>query len=117
MFDLNGKVAIVTGANQGLGFAMCQGLAKAGADIFNIGRREDDHVIREAIEKEGVKYHYYRADLSNPTVEKMDEIVEEVITYDEIFERRYKLLCYFANKNLQPVEEVSIWDKIFENFV
>lgn len=31
MFDLNGKVAIVTGANQGLGFAMCQGLAKAGA--------------------------------------------------------------------------------------
>lgn len=51
MFDLNGKVAIVTGANQGLGFAMCQGLAKAGADIFNIGRREDDHVIREAIEK------------------------------------------------------------------
>ena len=30
MFDLNGKVAIVTGANQGLGFAMCQGLAKAG---------------------------------------------------------------------------------------
>ena len=37
MFDLNGKVAIVTGANQGLGFAMCQGLAKAGADIFNIG--------------------------------------------------------------------------------
>lgn len=49
MFDLNGKVAIVTGANQGLGFAMCQGLAKAGADIFNIGRREDDHVIREAV--------------------------------------------------------------------
>ena len=37
MFDLNGKVAIVTGANQGLGFAMCQGLAKAGADIFVAG--------------------------------------------------------------------------------
>lgn len=49
---------------QGLGFAMCQGLAKAGADIFNIGRREDDPEIRGTIEKEGVKYHYYRADLS-----------------------------------------------------
>lgn len=36
------------------------------------------------------------------------QIVEEVITYDEIFERRYKLLCYFADKNLQDeiIEEI-----------
>ena len=111
MFDLNGKVAIVTGANQGLGFAMCQGLAKAGADIFNIGRREDDHVIREAIEKEGVKYHYYRADLSNPTVEKMDEIVEEVIkVYGHV-----DILLNNAGANIrEPFLEYDVkdWDYI-----
>ena len=46
------------------------------------------------------------------------QIVEEVSTWDEIidemFERRYKLLCYFADKNLQPVEKVSTYDEIFE---
>lgn len=45
------------------------------------------------------------------------QIVEEVITYDEIFERRYKLLCYFANKNLQPVEEVITYEKIIEEII
>lgn len=45
------------------------------------------------------------------------QIVEEVITYDEIFERRYKLLCYFANKNLQLVEEVITYDKIIEEII
>lgn len=111
MFDLNGKVAIVTGANQGLGFAMCQGLAKAGADIFNIGRREDDHVIREAVEREGVKYHYYRADLSNPTVEKMDEIVEKVIkVYGHV-----DILLNNAGANIrEPFLEYDVkdWDYI-----
>ena len=43
------------------------------------------------------------------------QIVEEVITYDEIFERRYKLLCYFANKNLQ--EEVITYEKIIEEII
>ena len=45
------------------------------------------------------------------------QIVEEVITYDEIFERKYKLLCYFANKNLQPVEEVITYEKIIEEII
>jgi 2-deoxy-D-gluconate 3-dehydrogenase len=33
-FDLSGKTALVTGAKRGLGFAMAQGLAEAGADII-----------------------------------------------------------------------------------
>lgn len=41
MFDLTGKVALVTGANSGLGFAFVRGLAKAGADIVIWGRRAD----------------------------------------------------------------------------
>jgi len=41
MFDLTGKVALVTGANSGLGFAFARGLAKAGADIVIWGRRAD----------------------------------------------------------------------------
>lgn len=38
MFDLNGKVAIVTGGNGGIGLGMARGLAKAGARVVVAGR-------------------------------------------------------------------------------
>ena len=41
LFDLTGKVALVTGGNSGLGLAFARGLAKAGADVVIWGRRAD----------------------------------------------------------------------------
>ena len=41
LFDLKGKVAIVTGGNGGIGLGMAQGLADAGADIAVVGRNEE----------------------------------------------------------------------------
>jgi 2-deoxy-D-gluconate 3-dehydrogenase len=40
LFDLNGKVAIVTGGNGGIGLGMARGLAAAGASLAIIGRNE-----------------------------------------------------------------------------
>src|SRR6202171_5343148 len=40
-FDLSGKVALVTGAYRGLGFAIAQGLARAGANVVLNGRRQE----------------------------------------------------------------------------
>ena len=39
MFDLSGKVAIVTGRHSGLGKGIAEGLAEAGADIVICARR------------------------------------------------------------------------------
>lgn len=54
LFDLTGKVAVVTGGNRGLGKEIALGLANSGANIVVIARTTEDHVIQE-IEKCGVK--------------------------------------------------------------
>jgi NAD(P)-dependent dehydrogenase (short-subunit alcohol dehydrogenase family) len=42
LFDLNGKVAMVTGSTRGLGEVAAMALAKAGADVAICGRNKDD---------------------------------------------------------------------------
>ena len=42
LFDLTGKVAMVTGSTRGLGEAAAMALAKAGADVVVCGRKEED---------------------------------------------------------------------------
>ena len=40
LFDLSGKIALVTGGSRGLGKEMAEGLAEAGADLMILARRE-----------------------------------------------------------------------------
>jgi NAD(P)-dependent dehydrogenase (short-subunit alcohol dehydrogenase family) len=42
MFDLSGRVAVVTGGSRGLGLTMAAGLASAGADVVLVSRHGDD---------------------------------------------------------------------------
>lgn len=42
LFDLSGRVAVVTGGSKGLGLAMASGLASAGADVMLVSRHADE---------------------------------------------------------------------------
>lgn len=66
MFDLTGKVAVVTGASSGLGAQMAEGLAEAGADVAILARRIDRlESLKEKITAMGRKCEAYACDVSN----------------------------------------------------
>lgn len=73
-FDLSGKVALVTGANTGLGQGMALALAEAGADIALIGRSEPAETL-EKISEIGVKSHSILTDLGQ--ADTVAEIVKD----------------------------------------
>ena len=74
LFSLEGQVALVTGANTGLGQAIAVGLAQAGADIVAVGRSAPDETAH-AVEAAGRKLHAIKADLG--TSEPIERVVFE----------------------------------------
>lgn len=65
-FRLDGKVALVTGASHGIGYAIASALAEAGATIA-INSRKEDSVKRglEAFKADGINVHGYVCDVTN----------------------------------------------------
>jgi 2-deoxy-D-gluconate 3-dehydrogenase len=63
-FSLQGKNAIVTGGNSGLGQAFATALAKAGANIFIASFLPDQDETRELIERQGVKVEFMQVDIT-----------------------------------------------------
>ena len=52
LFRLNGKTAVITGANTGLGQGFCIAFAEAGADVIGVARRSMQET-KEKVEKAG----------------------------------------------------------------
>ena len=66
MFNLNGKIALVTGASYGIGFAIAKGLAKAGAKIvFNDINEEFLKKGLENYKAEGIDAKGYICDVTD----------------------------------------------------
>lgn len=75
-FDLTGKVAIVTGANTGIGQAIALSLAEAGADIAAVGRTPAEDTVAQ-VRALGRRAEIMSADLSS--IEPVQRIVDETI--------------------------------------
>ncbi|WP_188713488.1 SDR family NAD(P)-dependent oxidoreductase, partial [Croceicoccus mobilis] len=75
-FDLSGRVAVVTGANTGIGQGIALALAEAGADIAAVGRSAATETC-EKVKALGRRCELIGADLSS--IEPVNEVVDTVV--------------------------------------
>jgi 2-deoxy-D-gluconate 3-dehydrogenase len=78
-FKLDGKVALVTGAGQGLGQGMSLALAEAGADVAGLDRGVSPETGK-AVQALGRRYHEIICDLKAANVGDLNQIIAEVVS-------------------------------------
>ena len=110
LFNLSGKVAIVTGGNGGLGLGMALGLAGAGANIVVSARNRDKtaHALSE-LEALGVEARGLEVDLGHES--SIKDMVAETV---KAFGRVDLLVNNAATSVRKQPEEVSAdeWDRV-----
>jgi 3-hydroxybutyrate dehydrogenase len=77
--SLNGKTAVITGSNSGIGLGIAWELARAGADVVlnSYTDTEDDHALAAKIAEEaGVTARYIKADMSKG--DECRDLIEKV---------------------------------------
>jgi NAD(P)-dependent dehydrogenase (short-subunit alcohol dehydrogenase family) len=112
LFDLTGRVAIVTGGSIGLGRQMAEGLAEMGADLVLCARKEERcHQAAEELQQLGVKAIALGCDVKNP--KSIQEMVEATLSQ---FGRIDVLINNAGISWGAPVEEMRLedWNKVIE---
>lgn len=102
--ELNGKVALVTGAGEGIGKAAAKLFAKEGAIVGCLGRTEENiRKVVDEIEAAGGKAMIILADIAN--VDEMEK------AYKTLTDEHGRLDIVFANAGingvLAPIEELK----------
>lgn len=101
MGKLDGKIALITGATEGMGFATAQQFIEEGAFTFITGRRKEE--IEKAVQKLGGNAHGIVADAGN--------LLDIDRMYAEIIQAKDKLDVVFANAG---VYKQVPWNQITE---
>ncbi len=77
LFRLDGKVALVTGCKRGIGMAMAEALAEAGADIIGVSASlQPNSEVEKSVKSIGKNFHPYQCDFGNR--QSLNSFVEKV---------------------------------------
>ena len=112
-FSLEGKTALVTGCKRGIGFAMAEALAEAGADILGVSAslETSGSAIEKAVLATGKKFTGYQCDFSDR--KSLYAFIEKVKSENS----KIDILINNAGTILRaPAAEHSdeYWDKVIE---
>src|SRR5579862_8928275 len=103
LFDLTGKVAVVTGGNSGLGLGFARGIAKQGGSVSIWGRSaEKNTAAKKELEGLGARAQALKIDVSSE-----DEVLGG---YDALMKEFGRVDCVIANAGLPPPHSNSIFD-------
>ncbi|RXG12454.1 2-deoxy-D-gluconate 3-dehydrogenase [Leeuwenhoekiella aestuarii] len=113
LFSLEGKTALVTGCKRGIGFAMAEALAEAGADIIGVSAslETSGSAIEKAVEATGKSFKGYQCDFSDR--KSLYDFIEKVKSENSTID----ILVNNAGTILRaPAAEHSdeYWDKVIE---
>jgi NAD(P)-dependent dehydrogenase (short-subunit alcohol dehydrogenase family) len=109
LFDLSGKVALVTGGNGGLGMGFARGIAKQGGDVVIWGRNaEKNDRSRLELESYGARVWTMEVDVASR---------EQVVAgYQRILSECGRIDSVFANAGLPPPRHRSVLDMTEEDY-
>lgn len=110
-FKLDGKTALVTGGNKGIGLGYATALAEAGADIISVSYEKDFSEIEQIVKNTGRKFKGYSSDFSNR------ELLYSFISSVKQDNEKIDILINNAGTILRnPILEHSdeYWDKVIE---
>lgn len=101
MFDLSGRVAVVTGASSGLGVTFARGLAGAGASLVLAARRKARlEELQQQLAKEGISVITVQCDVTRE--EDVDQMISDAM---EAFGRIDILVNNAGVANVAPAEQ------------
>ena len=113
IFDLSGKVALVTGGSKGLGKAMARALAEHGAGIVISSRHEEElrPALDEILKGTGQKGCYIVADMN-----RRDDVARLAKTALDKMGRVDILINNAGTNKPQPIDQISDedWDRVLE---
>lgn len=109
-FDLHEKVALISGASQGMGYAMALTLARHGADNFGVSIGDDSDLKKE-VEAMGRRYHSITISLTTPGA--IHTVMKEVLgAYGHV-----DILLNFAGitKKMDTLDMTKMdWNAVFD---
>ena len=112
LFDVSGRVALITGGSIGLGRQMAEGLAEMGANLVLCARKKERCEQAAAELKQlGVKTLALSCDVKNP--DQVHEVVQQTVSH---FGRIDILINNAGTSWGAPVEEMRLdhWNKVIE---
>jgi NAD(P)-dependent dehydrogenase (short-subunit alcohol dehydrogenase family) len=112
LFNLDGKVAVITGASQGIGRDMAKLLGHAGAKVALVARNKEKlRALADEMKGEGIDTMFYPCDITK--VDHISEMMNEVYNHFG----QIDILINNAGINIpKPVDEVTEkdWDTVLD---